>query len=208
MASTSSRSARYARWLAVPLGFVISAVLVWQASYAAFTDTTENAGNSWTAGSVTITDDDQDAALFTAADLVPGSTGSQEITVTYEGTLDAAVKVYGADFAVLAPTGGGQSLEQVSATGNTLADNIVITIEGNEGDELGAGPTGTLYTGTLAGFASTHGEANTPMRYDVAGDSNMKGTFRFTYRVKDDAPPSVQGQQVRLSFVAEATSTR
>ncbi|PYF97782.1 hypothetical protein SAMN05216184_11447 [Georgenia satyanarayanai] len=210
MASTSStsRSARYARWLAVPVGLVVSAVLIWQASYAAFIDTTENAGNSWTAGSVTITDNDEGAAMFTAANLVPGSDESQEITVTYEGTANAKVKVYGAGFQVLAPTADGQSLEPVSTTGTTLADNIEITIEGSEGGTFVAGSSGELFTGTLAEFATSHAKANTPMHYDVAGESNRQGTFRFTYRVKDDAPSSVQGQQVRLDFVAEATSTR
>ncbi|WP_152189015.1 hypothetical protein [Georgenia satyanarayanai] len=209
MASTASmsRSARYARWLAVPVGLVVSALLIWQASYAAFTDKTDNSGNSWSAGTVTITDDDEGRAMFAAANLAPGSGGSEEITVTYEGTLNAVVKVYGAGLQVLAPTGDGQSLEPVSTTGDTLANHIELTIDGNEGGTFGAGTIGTLYSGTLADFATNRGEANTPMRYPVAGKSNMAGTFRFTYKLKDDAPSSVQGQQVRLNFVAESTST-
>ena len=209
MASTASmsRSARYARWLAVPVGLVVSALLIWQASYAAFTDTTDNSGNSWAAGTVTITDDDEGRAMFAATNLAPGSSGSEEITVTYEGTLDALVKVYGAGLEVLAPTGDGQSLEPVSTTGDTLANHIELTIDGSAGDTFGAGPVGRLYTGTLADFATTRGEANTPMRYPVSGKSNMAGTFLFTYTVKGDAPSSVQGQQVHLNFVAESTST-
>lgn len=207
MASTASmsRSARYARWLAVPVGLVVSALLIWQASYAAFSDTAVNPDNSWTSGSVTITDTRNGVAMFEAVDLVPGSHDSQDITVTYAGTLDALVKVYGADFEVLEPSADGQSLVPVTA-GDTLANHIQLTIVGNEGDLFEAGPTGTLYTGTLANFAATHRKDNTPMHYDVTGNSNMQGTFRFTYKVADNAPDTVQGQQVRLSFVAEATS--
>ena len=36
--TSTSRSARLAKWLSVPLGLVISALLIWQASYAAFSD--------------------------------------------------------------------------------------------------------------------------------------------------------------------------
>ncbi len=205
--ASTSRSARYARWLAVPVGLVVSALLIWQASYAAFSDTTTNPDNSWTSGSVTITDTRNGVAMFQAADLVPGSTEFQDITVAYEGTLDALVKVYGAEFEVLEPSDDGQTLEPVDS-GETLAEHIWLTIEGNEGDSFGVGPRGTIYAGTLDQFATTYGRDSTALRYHVAGKSDMTGTFRFTYRVQDTAPDSVQAQQVRLSFVAEAESTR
>ena len=76
---------------AVPAAFLLSGALVWEASYAAFTDTTSNDNNSWTAGSVTITDNDGGSALFTASGLVPGTTGARCITVTYSGTVTADI---------------------------------------------------------------------------------------------------------------------
>src|SRR5947209_19250226 len=80
---------------AVPLGVLASGVLIWQSSYAAFSGTTTNGNNTFSAGSVTLTDDHQPAtALFTAPNLKPGSTGSSCIKVTYNGNLAAAVKMY------------------------------------------------------------------------------------------------------------------
>lgn len=206
--TSTSRSARYAKWLAVPLGLVISAVLVWQASYAAFTDTTANRGNSWTAGSVTITDNREGVAMFQATDLVPGAApAGQTITATYEGTLDADVKLYGEGFNVLAPTSAG--LQPVSGTEKTLADYIHLTIVGNEGATFGAGPQGEIFRGTLASFARDYGSGNSNLIYRVpGGDIHEQGTFKFTYWVDAGAPNSVQGQQVILDFVAAATSTR
>ena len=43
----------------VPLGIIASGVLVWQASYAAFSATTTNPSNTFSAGTVTLTDDRQ-----------------------------------------------------------------------------------------------------------------------------------------------------
>lgn len=208
MATTvsTSRSARYARWLAVPVGLVVSAVLVWQASYAAFTDTTANRGNSWTAGTVTITDTRNGVAMFEATNLAPGAepTG-KTITATYEGTLDANVKLYGEHLNVLTPTGDG--LQPVSGAEKTLADYIHLTIVGNEGATFGAGPQGEIFRGTLATFAKNYGSGNSSLIYSVpGGDVHEQGTFKFTYWVDAGAPNSVQGQQVNLDFVAEATS--
>ncbi len=61
---------------AVPVGMVVSGALVWQSSYAAFTSSTANPNNAFTAGSVTLTDNDSNGALFavTSAQLAPSST--------------------------------------------------------------------------------------------------------------------------------------
>ncbi len=83
---------------AVPVGMVVSGALVWQSSYAAFSSSTANPNNQFTAGSVTLTDTDSDGALFTVtADQLPPSTSFTYkcIQLVYSGTLDAnAVKMY------------------------------------------------------------------------------------------------------------------
>ena len=63
--------------LAVPLGLLGSGALVWQASYAAFTAQTTSPGNSWSTGSVALTDDDAGAAMFSRTGLAPGSSGER-----------------------------------------------------------------------------------------------------------------------------------
>lgn len=198
MASTvsTSRSARYARWLAVPVGLVISAVLIWQASYAAFTSATANEDNSWTAGSVTITDNDDDKAMFRVADLVPGSQESKDITVTYGGTLDAEVSFYGEGFATTP-----------APAGETLADHIDLLIEGSAGSAFDERAKGTIFQGTLAEFGAKDSFGK-GIKYSVGPEAPYKqGTFRFTYKVADDAPQTVQGHTVDLSFVVQAQSS-
>jgi hypothetical protein len=48
-----------------------------------------------TAGSVVLTDDDQDQALFSVSGLVPGRRVARCLTVSYSGTLPAQVRLYG-----------------------------------------------------------------------------------------------------------------
>ncbi len=74
MSRVSPRAARLAAWIAVPAALVASGVVVSTASYSAFSATTTNPTSNWTAGTVALSDDDANTALFTAANLKPGST--------------------------------------------------------------------------------------------------------------------------------------
>ena len=59
------------------------------------TATTSNGPQSFSTGSVTLTDNDVGVALFAVSSMKPGATGQQCIKVTYGGTLAATIKVYG-----------------------------------------------------------------------------------------------------------------
>lgn len=54
---------------AAPGALVVSSALVFTASQAAFTATTANGPNTWSAGTVAISDDDAGSAMFTATAL-------------------------------------------------------------------------------------------------------------------------------------------
>jgi predicted ribosomally synthesized peptide with SipW-like signal peptide len=72
---------------AVPLGMLASGVLIWQASYAAFSATTTNPNNTFSAGTVTLTDNRQPSTvMFNPTGLKPGSTASACIKVTWRST--------------------------------------------------------------------------------------------------------------------------
>ncbi|MDP9398640.1 MAG: hypothetical protein M3P96_12860 [Actinomycetota bacterium] len=60
------------------------------------TATTANGPNTWSAGTVAISDDDTGSAMFTATALRPNDTGNKCILVTYNGSLAASVKLYAA----------------------------------------------------------------------------------------------------------------
>jgi hypothetical protein len=115
-------------------GVVLVSGVVLQVSSAAFTGTTENAGNNWTAGTVTMTDDDGGSALYqTQADIVPGYTQTRCIEVTYTGSADLTkVDLY----AAVTPTG---------PAADTLADDLDVTVQ------IGPALSGCNATGT--GFA-------------------------------------------------------
>ena len=143
----SRRLVKIATLLAVPAAVAVSGLVVSQASYSAYSATTVNPTSNWTAGSVALTDDDSNTALFTATNLKPGQTGSNYIAVTSTGTLASTVKLYG--------TG--------AATTNNLASNITLSVVQGTGGGFGScsgftplASGSSLYNGTLAGFGSSY----------------------------------------------------
>lgn len=67
--------------------------LVFQSSTAAFSGTTDSSGN-WDAGSVTLTDT-ATVAFTNDQNMVPGNSDQACIAVTYDGDVNAEVKMYG-----------------------------------------------------------------------------------------------------------------
>jgi len=186
--------------LALPLGLIGSAALVWQASYAAFTATTTNPGNSWTAGTVVLSDDDGATAIITATHLKPGSTDTRCIEVWYTGNLGAAVELY------LSP---GDLV-----TTPDLAPYLQLTVEegsgGGAGNCAGFTPTSTLYpasgTGTLSGFSSTHGSYATGAGAWAPVTAENR-TYRFTWTLDPNTTNPAQGDTATATFTWEARNT-
>ncbi|WP_022881993.1 hypothetical protein [Gryllotalpicola ginsengisoli] len=137
---------------AVPLAIALAGGLVWQSSYAAFTATTRNAGDSWSTGSVALTDDDKGAAAFDVTNLVPGQSGEKCIVVTSNSNVAGVVKDYAAnvssttglaehiDFMMQAGTGGSfNSCEgfQATSTGDTFAPMSTVAASSYDYDHGG-----------------------------------------------------------------------
>ncbi|MFB3737834.1 MAG: TasA family protein [Candidatus Velamenicoccus archaeovorus] len=141
-------------------------------TFSAFSSTTSNDGNTFAAGTVYIHDNDLGAAMYNVTDAKPGDTTTACITVTYDGTLPAVVRLYSS--AIAAP----------------LAQYVDLTVEEGTGspafgDCTGFTPSGTVFSGTLDAmpndFASgiaTNGAANW-----TTGDSV---DYRFTLTLQDD----------------------
>lgn len=189
MHTLTPRAARALRWTTIPVAFLASAGLVWQASYSAFSATTTNASNNWAAASVTLTDDDANSAMFNATGLQGGSTGSKCIEVTYGSAAPATVKLYG------------------SATG-TLGSYLDITVEEGTGgtfaDCTGFTAGATIFTGTLAGFAAASNSFATGVGSFAPTASGQSKTFKITYRVQDNN--AAQGTSASATFTWEAQS--
>jgi hypothetical protein len=199
MSRVTPRAARLAAWIAVPAALVASGVVVSTASYSAFSATTVNPTSNWTAGSVALTDDDNNTALFNASNLKPGSTGANCITVTSTGSLASTVKLYATN----------------PATTNNLAGNITLQIEQGTGGGFGsctgftpAATNGTLYSGTLAAFGS--GSTNFASglgTWAPTGTASEARVYRFTYTVSSTAPNSVQGGTASVGLTWEAQNS-
>lgn len=193
----STAAARLAKWGSVPAGLTVSALLIWQASYAAFSDTTDNPGNNWEAGSVAISDDDEGSALFAAAGLTPGATGERCITTTYIGSLAAEVRLYGSDAASTDELDEHINLTITSGTGGSY----------NSCEDFVADDDSEVFSGSLADFAANHTDYASGIDLGTVVNESAPATYQFSYTFAADAPNTVQKATADLGFVWEAQST-
>jgi hypothetical protein len=197
-AAACHRSVRRERRLGAPLlipvtiGMLAASTLVWRASEAAFTATTSNATNSWTAGTVSLVDDDSAVAMFSAAGLIPGSTGQKCIRVTYGGDVTSAVKMY-------VPANAGAAMQPY----------IDLVIEEGTGTGTFASCTGftstsTLYTGTLAAAAAANTTYGTGWSTWSPTGASQNRTYRISYTFDVATPDVQQGNSSTATFQWEA----
>ncbi|NII52036.1 hypothetical protein [Frigoribacterium endophyticum] len=199
MRTATPRAARLAAVIGVPLALVASGLVVSNASYSAFSAQTSNPTSNWTTGSVKLTDNDADVALFTAVNLKPGSTGTNCITVTSTGSLPSTVKLYG--------TGAVN-------VSNDLGVKTTLKIEQGTGTcqaFVAAGTGGTVYDGTLAAFQTARSSyangadawvtTGNPTGADATAENRL---YKFTYTVAPDLLNASQGLNVKQGFTWEA----
>ncbi|KGH47973.1 hypothetical protein IN07_05015 [Modestobacter caceresii] len=182
---------------ALALSFILVALLVVTSSRAAFNAQTENSPNQVSAGAIDLTDNDAGTAMFAnVTGLVPGATPVDRcIDVTYTGTVDpGAVLLY----ATSAPTGG-------------LAPylNLTVDIGADTTDAFRSctnfSSTATLYTGTLAGFATAHSSYGAGLNtWDPVANPETR-TFRFRVSVQDDQ--AAEGQTSTFGFTWETRTS-
>jgi hypothetical protein len=180
----------YAAVVAVVGGIAVSSGAMWHASSAAFTATTDNAANNWTAGTVTLGDDDSNGAMFAATNIRPGSTGEKCIKLTYNGSLSASVKLYG------------------TAVSGALSPYIDLVVEegsgGNFGSCTGFVASATDYTGTLAAFGSGKTDHASGVGSFAPTGAGQQKTYRIAYTVNASTPDSAQGAAANATFTWEA----
>lgn len=176
---------------------LVVAVLVFQTSSAAFSGTTANSGNSFSAATVSLSDDDSDAVLFNLSNMKPGDADAENcIEVTYTGSVAADVKLYGA---IGAGDGLGQYLDLTVMANDAGAFGDCAAFDENT--------AATLYTGTLAAFATSH--ANWANGLDAGFDptaANDAKVYKFVVGIQDDN--DAQGLTAStVSFTWEAQNT-
>jgi predicted ribosomally synthesized peptide with SipW-like signal peptide len=155
-------------------------------TWAAFSDTTANAGNVFTAGTVDIDDNDSGTALYDNFDGTPeGKPTSSEtgcIKVTFNGSLDSSVELYGSN----------------NLNANALDDQLTLQITSGSGDTIncsdfdqGANADGNVYNGSLANFMTTYNGWGDNLDLNAGGNavwSNGEAvTYEFVITLADDA---------------------
>ncbi|WP_345800624.1 hypothetical protein AAIB33_14260 [Microbacterium sp. AZCO] len=176
------RSARF--WvLAIIIGIaiIVAAVLIYNASMAAFTATTNTGGSSFSTGEISLSNDSEGQSVFTASDLTPGDKDTQDIVVTYAGgNIASEVRLYA----------------NADATDQSLADHIDLTITSS-----GQPASPAQWTGTLAEFQALTDFSQGIL--PVVLTDAQKQTYTVAYTVDDQAP---QGASADVTFIWEAQS--
>ncbi len=157
--------------------------------FSAFSSQTDNPGNTITAGTVVLSDNDSGSALYSLTNAKPGDSQASCIKVTYTGSLDASVKIYTSS--TIGALGSSVNLKIEPGTQTT---SVFPTCVGFTPDASGA-----LFEGTLAGFASEHnsfanGIADNPGAVATKWVTNDAVVYRVTATLSSSAPDSAQGQ--------------
>lgn len=196
MAQISARTATWAKWSVVPAALLVSGLAVSQASYSAFTSTTENPGNNWSAGTVQL-DNDASTALFAATNMKPGSTGAKCITVTSSGSLASTVKLYATE----------------AETTNRLSSHLNLTVLQGTGDgadcssfkPLATGPE--VFDGTLADFGAVTSFAAGKGNWAPTGTADETRVYQIVFTLDPAAPDTTQGGTASVGFTWEAQNS-
>jgi len=175
------------RVVAFSAAMLLLTMLVVTRSQAAFTATTSNPTSGFTAGRLSLTDDDSGNSMFTATGMVPGTPVTACMTVTYNGDLpNAPVRLWGA--------GSGPLAQYLNLS-------IEVGTGGSSASCSGFSSTSTLYTGTLSNFAANRTNWSNGIAAFTAATTPTTRTFRFTATVQDT--DAAQGLNATAGFTWE-----
>ncbi len=219
MRPRASRARRTVFAVAVPVGLVSSLAVTWGSTYAAFSASTDNIGNSWQTGSVVLSHSDSGSALFSSASdslLKPGSPPrSRCIRLDYTGTLPADVRMY-----VRTPSTGTTTLDPYLVMsverGADVTSETTVAADCSEGFTSTATPTfldgaphadapAVETSRTLAHLKTQHSDYTSGVVVNAATAPNTYMTLRITYVLKDDN--GAQNKESRATFTWEARNT-
>ncbi len=169
---------------AITIGLV--GVIAGAGTFAAFSSTSGNGGNAFAAGTVTISDNDAGGALLSLSNARPGNAATGCIQITYGGSLDAGVRIYGAT------TGG-------------IAPYLTLTVtQGSTGAAFnscaGFTPGPVVYSGVLSSFPTSY--ASGLVDPDPTWTTAETHAYQFVITLNSD--PAAQGLSGTASFTWEA----
>jgi hypothetical protein len=180
------------------VSLVLVSALIVTTSRAAFTMTTDNSGNSFTAGNVALVDDDLGASRFTVTAMEPGQTITRCIRVTYNGTVDpSVVRLYSGGF-----VDSGNFGDYLNVTVDEGNGGDFTTCTGFVEDDAGAEFADTLTS--LDALHTNYGNGFGEWDPSAAGQSK---TYQITVELDAATPTGEQNESVTaLTFTWEVQS--
>lgn len=211
------------------LGLAVASTVVWRSSYSTFTTTTDNGGNSFAAGTVTLSNNLTQTVLFDVPTLKPADQGSACILVTYNGTLTTpqAVKLYVAPGGLLDTTttingspstslstellwsveiGTGSPAAESTSCATMTGETTIYPTSAVPSPLPGTNKTVTNPGQPLSAFATTHTDYSTGLAAWTPTATGQARLFRFTYRLANDATNTSQGTTCTVRLTWEVDS--
>lgn len=181
---------------------IVSAVTA-TGTYAAFSGTTANPSNTFAAGTVSLSDNDASGSILSLSSATPGNSSTGCIKVTYSGSLNANVRLYGSasgslpSYLTLTVTRGTDSSPSFASCSNFSADST---------NYIGAG-AGVIYSGNLSAFPGTYasGVVDPTSGSPATWSTNSAHSYKFVVTVQNNA--AAQGLSSTASYTWEARNT-
>jgi hypothetical protein len=182
------------------LALALVAVGTGTATFAAFTSTSSNPSDTIESGTVSIGDNDVGAELLTLTLAKPGESDTGCIKVTYGGSLDSSVRLYGDTSGTAGPY---LTLTVTRGTDATPAFKSCDAFVADATDYIGAGP-GVIYSGPLSGFPATYDNAivDAGPGAEEAWTTSEIHSYQFVISVNDDN--DAQGKTGAATFYWDA----
>ena len=161
--------------------------LAYTATNAAFSATTDDSGNSFTAAEITLTDDNGASAMFNVTEMLPGDSETSCIEVTYAGS------PVGADL---------DDLKLYGTIAGGLADDLDLTVERS----AAAGSCGafvsaaTVYSGGLDAIGADYANGESSL---IPTGNPETVAYRFTVTLDAATPNTEQGENATADFIWE-----
>jgi hypothetical protein len=166
---------------------VLAATVVWHSASAGFTDATPAAVVPVTTATLSLSDDDNGTALFTATDLRPGAAATRCLVVTSTSSVPTVVRVYAG-----------------SRTAGALSGALKVTVDGGTGGCAAFVSAGTPTTTTLSALPT--GYASGIAGWTTTGTSGESRTYQVSYSLPTGASTSAQNGTASLALTWEAQS--
>ena len=191
------------RLLLTALVLGVFVVVSGAATYSAFSSQTSNSGNSFSAGTVHVTDNDAGTAMLSLSNAQPTATDTSCILITYSGTLDSTVRLYGtiagslASYLTLTVTRGTDSSPMFDSCSGFTPDGT---------DYVGAG-NGVIYQGNLSAFPTSYaaGLVDPTSGSPESWTTSETHSYRFVVTLQNDN--AAQGQSGTAAFTWEARNS-